>query len=114
MGDGIWQSVINGRNTNVYYARGSEFDDIIAGDHDFDYIYGHGGNDILEGRGGNDGLGGGEGDDTYIYTVGDGDDRISESFTNGGEDTLRIFVRFAQTDLTDDLRFFRKGNDLQI
>lgn len=79
--------------------RGSSANDIIVGDDTYgeriegvagdDQINGRGGDDTISGGRGNDILNGGEGDDTYVYLKGDGNDRITESSSNGS-DTLYL------------------------
>ena len=54
----------------------TEQDDYIDGGSGADTILGGDGNDSIEGGKGNDSLSGGNGADTFIYTAGDGNDRI--------------------------------------
>ena len=77
---------------NVESVRGSNFDDLIAGDDGFNALNGNGGDDVLDGRGeadnliggfGNDHLFGGDGDD--FVDGGDGDDLL---FGGSGIDVL--------------------------
>ena len=63
---------------NVESVRGSNFDDLIAGDDGFNNLRGNGGDDVLDGRGGFDILNGGFGNDQLFG--GDGDDDVQ-----GGE-----------------------------
>ena len=78
---------------SVENVRGSNFDDLIAGDDGFNSLNGNGGDDILDGRGSADFLTGGFGNDQLFG--GDGDD-----FVDGGEG--------------DDLLFGGAGGDFLI
>jgi Ca2+-binding RTX toxin-like protein len=69
---------------NVESVRGSNFDDLIAGDDGFNNLNGNGGDDVVEGRGGADNLTGGSGNDQLFG--GDGDD-----FVDGGEGDDLLF-----------------------
>ena len=62
--------------------------DLLYGDDGNDTMYGYEGNDTLVGGTGNDYLEGGEGDDTYIFSKGDGEDRIFDA--NGLADEVRL------------------------
>lgn len=53
--------------------------DYLDGGDGIDRLFGQGGNDTLTGGQGDDVLDGGEGDDTYLFNVGDGNDRISDT-----------------------------------
>lgn len=77
-------------------------DTIFGGDADDD-LFGNGGNDLIEGGDGNDLMKGGDGDDTLIG--GPGDDMM---WGNGGSDT---FV-FSPGDGFDKIRDFKVGVDL--
>ncbi|MHB9119164.1 MAG: putative Ig domain-containing protein [Burkholderiales bacterium] len=57
---------------------GAGIDQLQGGAGD-DTLDGGSGNDALFGEAGNDTLNGGDGDDIYFYTLGDGNDRISDS-----------------------------------
>ena len=63
-------------------------DDILIGDEGADGLYGEDGNDVLLGGAGNDGLLGGAGDDSYIITIGEGTDWISEQYSTSIGDTV--------------------------
>jgi VCBS repeat-containing protein len=74
--------------------QGGEGNDTLAGGEGSDMLFGESGNDTLKGGAGTDyllgGLGddsldGGEGDDVYYYSMGEGNDHISDS---GGTDWL--------------------------
>jgi Ca2+-binding RTX toxin-like protein len=72
-------------------------DDLLYGEAGNDSLWGNGGNDTLVGGIGMDALDGGVGDDTYLFEVGDGSDRISDS---GGFNVVRFGVGINQVDLT--------------
>ncbi|MBK6897645.1 MAG: type I secretion C-terminal target domain-containing protein [Alphaproteobacteria bacterium] len=72
-------------------------------------IYGSANADYLEGRGGNDSLLGGLGNDKYIWSIGDGNDDITE--TGGAADELV----FGAGITANDVRFERSGTyDLNV
>jgi Ca2+-binding RTX toxin-like protein len=77
----------------------------LAGD---DMLEGNKGNDTLVGGLGADYLLGGAGNDTYIFNLGDGQDRIQEG--GGSLDILRFGVGIAPGDIT----FSRSGYDLVL
>ena len=68
--------------------------DVIYGHEGNDNIFAYKGDDTLIGGAGDDTLSGGTGNDTYIWSIGDGNDFITESgastggYTVGGDDTL--------------------------
>ena len=62
--------------TQLLAARGTVFDDLLAGAHGSDTIEGRGGDDLLQGR---------AGDDTYVYSRGDGFDRITDDTFDQGD-----------------------------
>lgn len=84
-------NVLVGRNRTDKARKGNKTfygeagDDFLAGGAGSDHLYGGIGNDTLQGNTGNDRLEGGEGDDTYLYTVGHGNDTIKEI---GGNNVL--------------------------
>ena len=89
--DTLWG---NAGNDTLY---GDDGDDELRGGSGNDTLYGGTGNDTLEGNAGNDtlvgGTGndrleGGEGDDVYIFSKGDGEDRIFDA--NGLADEIRL------------------------
>ncbi|MDQ0423557.1 Ca2+-binding RTX toxin-like protein [Peteryoungia aggregata LMG 23059] len=67
------------------------------------------GNDVLEGGGGDDELRGSVGDDTYVYSRGDGNDRIIEDPAAGATDQL-IFQDISST----EVQVQRLGSDLRL
>ena len=68
--------------------RGGEGNDILHGDAGNDELWGGVGNDTLVGGTGNDHLEGGEGNDAYVFSKGDGEDRIFDA--NGLADEIRL------------------------
>ena len=62
--------------------------DLLYGDDGNDRLYAEAGNDTLVGGTGNDRLEGGEGNDTYVFSKGDGEDRIFDA--NGLADEIRL------------------------
>ncbi|WP_367714279.1 tandem-95 repeat protein (plasmid) [Nitratireductor sp. GISD-1A_MAKvit] len=72
---------------------------------DDDLIIGTDGADTIGGGKGNDFIDGGKGNDTYVYNVGDGDDRIRDPDTYGGKVVLAGYT-------PDDIAFaVRSGPD---
>ena len=65
-----------------------EGDDVLYGGTGNDRLYAGTGNDRLVGGTGNDYLEGGEGNDTYVFSKGDGEDRIFDA--NGLADEVRL------------------------
>ena len=71
------------RGTNAEdMLQSGDADDIILGEGGKDSLYGLKGNDTLDGGIGDDYLEGGYGDDTYIWSVGSGNDTISNVIKN--------------------------------
>lgn len=66
---------------------GGNGDDQIFGDSGDDTIIGGGGDDRLDGGSGEDQITGGSGNDTFLYSVGDGSDTITD-FNQGNTGTL--------------------------
>ncbi|WBO24461.1 calcium-binding protein [Sphingomonas abietis] len=64
-----------------------------------DVVYTDRGNDTITGGTGDDDLYGGTDSDTYIYNLGDGNDRITEGYWDGGTDTLQFGTGIAPADL---------------
>ena len=81
-------------------------DTLLGGDGN-DMLYGREGNDVLVGGLGNDVLQGGTGNDTYVFGLGDGEDRIIDS---SGSDMLS----FGQGIARGDLSFSKAGVNLRI
>ncbi|MCL2021453.1 MAG: putative Ig domain-containing protein [Betaproteobacteria bacterium] len=86
--------------------RGTSAADLILGLAGNDSLYGNAGNDTLVGGTGNDHMEGGAGNDTYVFSVGDGQDIITD---NSGTNSIRF------TDVNvDGITFSRSGNYLVI
>ena len=66
---GVGDDLLNGNAGN----------DTLYGDEGNDTLNGGNGNDILDGGAGDDSLNGGDGDDTYVFGLGCGNDKISDS-----------------------------------
>ena len=89
-----------GGTEGVDILSGINGNDTLAGLGDGDILYGASGNDTLDGGAGNDVLRGGSGSDTYIYNLGDGEDRIFDSNTNGDINTLVFGAGIDATQIT--------------
>ena len=95
MTSGAGNDTLNGSNRNdLLYGddgddelRGGAGNDLLYGGTGNDWLYGQAGDDTLVGGTGNDHLEGGEGNDTYIFSKGDGEDRI---FDANGVDTIQF------------------------
>ncbi len=89
---------------------GSQADKLDGGAGD-DTLSGGGGDDTLTGGAGNDTLSGGAGNDTYMFTLGFGDDILSQyDAAPMRTDT----VSFADLRSTDLVAFTRSGSDLTL
>jgi Ca2+-binding RTX toxin-like protein len=77
---------------------GGDDEDVLLGGAGNDLLLGEGGDDVLDGGAGNDNLGEGQGNDTYLFAVGAGEDRIY-ALGSGGTDVV-IFKDVASTALT--------------
>ena len=98
--------IYNGDNLDNYLP-GTNFDDVANGYEGNDEINTGDGNDTINGGKGDDILKGGSGNDTYIYNLGDGFDKITDS---SGYDKIKL-----GTDISiDDISFSREGNNLNI
>ncbi|MDO5639519.1 MAG: calcium-binding protein [Neisseria sp.] len=89
---------------------GGDGDDILSGGDGNDVLYGGNDNDTLIGGSGNDILYGGSEADTYIFSVGHGQDIVSDSGQNLAQTNT---LRFEDTTSTDAV-FSRSGNDLLL
>jgi Ca2+-binding RTX toxin-like protein len=112
------------------YLEGTEDGEFLLGLGGADELYGLGGNDIIAGGSGNDALYGGQGDDlldsgtgddwlndeggndVYLYSRGDGSDRIDDyDETSGNVDTLRFYDG---TISASDIKVTRNVEDLYL
>ncbi len=62
-----------------------------------DTVNANDGDDVIDGGLGNDQLNGGLGNDTYVWRLGDGEDRIDDA---GGIDTIEVDASIARSDIT--------------
>ena len=69
---------------------GDEGNDALAGNDGTDSLYGGIGNDILEGGQGNDTLIGGAGQDTYLFSLGHGQDTITDTARAGEGNVIQF------------------------
>lgn len=91
-------------------ATGGSNDDYLLGNSTANVLIGGNGNDFLEGDGGNDILIGGQGSDIYVFSTGDGDDRIEDDGSASVADTLMLGVGINAA----NTKFTRNGNDLTL
>ncbi len=110
---GVPNSLMIGYGAIIENARGGSGADTILGNSYRNLLFGNENNDVLEGDGGNDVLRGGANDDTYIWRLGDGRDRIQEEM-QGGSDAIHIFDDTALDSLENDLVFRRFGDELRV
>lgn len=73
--------------------------DVLEGGPGNDYLEGQEGNDLLTGDTGSDTLRGGLGQDTYLFTIGDGIDRIEDVASIGEGNRIQFGVGVTQGDL---------------
>ncbi len=114
---GIPQVLRIGYGVDIEHARGGAGNDTIIGNELSNMIWGGAGEDIIRGQGGNDWLYGGTGDDTYVWSLGDGHDRIIEEAGQGerGFDIVRFRDPSGTVSAFDaNFRLRRLGNDLRI
>nr|WP_159465623.1 calcium-binding protein [Scandinavium goeteborgense] len=95
-------------NDSVNSLSGWDNDDTLLGYGGNDTLNGGKGNDSLDGGTGNDSLSGGEGSDAYIFRIGDGQDRVNDTYKNG----VNTLV-FEGADITQAM-IEKSGNDLLI
>lgn len=113
------ENVVIAFNSVIEHANGGSHDDVINGNEVANTLYGYDGNDTIRGYGGNDLLRGGAGNDTYVYTMGDGIDRIREG-GEGGRDVLEIRVQqgmfntFPTDPLENSIKVRKEGTDLHL
>jgi Ca2+-binding RTX toxin-like protein len=109
-------SLSGGLNGDVLW--GGDGDDTLSGDGGNDALYGEQGNDSLSGGQGNDRLSGGRGndilsggngEDTYLFSIGAGQDIINNYHADNKGDTIRFDVGLAYVTAID-----RSGDDLII
>ena len=95
---------------------GGRGDDALYGDDGDDTLTGGAGDDILSGGTGDDILSGGNGSDTYLFSKGDGNDRIYRSYSGWGqpEDNSQDILRFGEGILPEEVQLRRDGDNLVI
>jgi Ca2+-binding RTX toxin-like protein len=80
-------SELRGTDGNDILVGGND-DDILNGGDGNDRLEGGDGDDVIDGGGGNDLLSGARGDDLFVFTDGDGADRISDFQAGAGSDDI--------------------------
>ena len=96
--------------TGYYGAQYIARDDVILAGGGRDTIYAGQGVDTITGGVGNDELFGGEEGDTYIYNIGDGDDRVAEEYWGNGVDALQFGAGVSAADLVLSRDVIDPGN----
>lgn len=97
---------------------GTSSSDLLRGTNSDDQINGNAGNDTLEGLTGNDILNGGTGNDVYVFSRGDGQDTITDSwdstaYTGNSSGKLNT-LQFKGNISPSDISAYRSTNDLII
>ena len=113
-------TIKGGENDDIIYGGadsdklyGDAGNDIVFGDDGIDYIYGGLGDDIISGGGGNDHLEGGAGSDLYVFSLGDGHDKIIETVSDLASLNHQNFIYF-NFDSSQARDVVRDGFDLII
>ena len=106
---GAGDDTLDGRSGDDTLTGGGGNDTMIGGLGN-DTLTGGDGNDTLSGGLGNDLLQGGAGGDTYAFGLNSDQDTVQEIDTGTDVDT----VAFTSTVTPADIRFYRRGNDLEI
>lgn len=88
---------------------GGENDDLLFAEDGDDVLHGDVGNDTLDGGLGNDVLRGGDGLDSYVFTLGYGQDTIEGSLDGQGKDILLLNSLNPQ-----DIQLQRQGDALKV
>ena len=96
-----------GEGVESYGIVTSEYNDLVYGTGEDDYIQARAGNDRIIGGDGDDRLYGGQGDDVYVYALGDGNDRISD--TSGTNN-----IEFSEGISKDSIYFTKANNQFVI
>lgn len=107
---------LNGEGGNDEVLGGSGNDTILGGDGN-DILSGDDGNDLLRGGKGNDGTFGRDGNDTYLFSLGDGQDIVTDE-GSGDIDTIKFdsgiissMIRFWNNGFYDSLDIFYGATD---
>ena len=82
-----FHAVIDKLPSNGRTLTGDDTDNFLVGAVGDDVIFARAGKDVLDGRAGNDILQGGDGDDSYLFSLGDGVDKLIDT---AGISTLRF------------------------
>lgn len=94
-------------------AIGSVGEDVLIGNELNNRLFGGDSNDTLRGNGGDDILTGGTNGDTFVFTVGDGNDIINE-MQLAGRDRVEFLEFPGLDDFSEDFTFRLDGRDLVI
>ncbi|NJM32203.1 MAG: hypothetical protein HC848_04190 [Limnobacter sp.] len=103
-------SMFGGEGDDILDDSYSNDNDLLDGGSGNDTLYSGGGDDILRGGSGNDTLDGGYGSDTYLFNVGDGQDRINSYDSGSSSIDTAVFENVSY----ENLWFSRSGYSLQI
>ncbi|MBK9021010.1 MAG: putative Ig domain-containing protein [Sulfuritalea sp.] len=104
----VWdEATLNVLATNILSTDGNDY---LAGSEEADSIFGLAGDDVLIGMGGDDLLNGGVGGDVYLFALGDGNDIIVDSVTDGALD----FLGFEEGISREELSFELEPSGLRI
>lgn len=107
-------SFVIGEDATGFLSASASADDITGSAH-ADRIFGNGGGDRISGGLGNDVLSGGSGSDTFLLTVGDGSDTITDFQTGSGGDKVRL-TGFYQFKTLSDIQasMMQDGLDVRL
>ncbi len=114
---GYGNSMIYNGNEIFYAGEGNDTiragsgDDILYGESGNDILYGEAGDDLLVGGTGKDYLSGGSGADTYVFKVGDGQDKIYDYDTGTNQADKILFLDDIQP---EDIIISRKESNMVI
>ncbi len=106
--------ILDGGDGNDSLNGGAGDDNLFGGAGD-DSIHGGYGDDLLVGGKGNDTLDGHEGSDTYVFSLGDGQDTLAETYVNTTDNYLATdVIRFGEGISVSDMRMSREGSNLTL
>ena len=106
--------ILDGGDDNDSLNGGTGNDTLLGGAGN-DSILGGYGDDVLIGGKGNDTLDGHEGSDTYLFSLGDGQDTLTETFANGSDSYLYTdIIRFSEGIDVTGMRMSREGRNLTL
>ena len=95
------ETISAGAGNDIVHGNGGN--DVILGGSGNDVLYGGSGDDTITGGAGDDTLYGGDRNDTYVYNIGDGNDRIYakyDTYADYGVDKIVMGPGITATDLT--------------